>query len=576
MQLVLIVVGVTLLIFGTVMSERDRSARDLAENLRLHALVSQLSATFVRIPSERLESSVEASLGRLGQALNVDVVRVVCVSEDGHPAVMSTWIANEDVPQPPHTQEHFPWMMSELFAGRPVIVEDARLLPDAVAADRAGLVELGMLSVLVLPLVAEEQVLGTLGFGSRAPRAWPDSIVAALRLVADLFANAILRKKTEAALTASELMKSAIVASLPTGVAVIDRGGAVRAVNDNWTQLMRESEDPTYPAVHVGDNLLESFRLAARHAPRLDEAVAGIVAVMSGARDRFVFEHARLSASGTRWWIMLVAPLRSFEPGGAVVTYAEITERRRAEEDAERSRRELAHVTRVSTMGALAVSLAHQLNQPLAAIMANAQAGVRLLDSCLADAGDLRPILSDVADDGRRAGDVIRRLRDLLKDGLAAYERVDLCASIRDIATLVQSDAVIRNVTVVMDFARTPAFVRGDRVQLQQVVLNLLVNALEASDAASGGGGRVEVCCRIREDGVAEVTIRDSGQGLDPALEELVFEPFYTTKTGGMGMGLSIARSIVEAHGGRIRIRNSPQRGAIAEFTLPLDRIEAT
>jgi signal transduction histidine kinase/integral membrane sensor domain MASE1 len=578
-QIVLIIVGVTLLILGTVLAERDRAARDLAENLSLHTMLSQLSATFVQLPGERLESTVDSWLARLGQALNVDAVRVVRITPGSEQqAVVSTWLATPDLPPPPNVKENFPWILAELSAARPVIIEDVRRLPEEAAVDRAGLLELGVLSTLILPLVADDRMLGTLGFGSYAPRAWPASIVAPLRLVAEVFASALLRKKTEEALTASEALKSAIVASLPTGVAVIDRAGAVRAVNDHWTHLMRENEDPAYPAVHVGDNLVESFRLAARHNPRLAEAVAGISSVMSGASDRYGFEHARSSDGATRWWTMLVAPLRSFEPGGAVVTYAEITEQRRAEQEADRSRQELAHVTRLSTMGALAVSLAHQLNQPLAAIMANAQAGIHLLENSAngADAAELRAILADVVDDDRRASDVIRRLRDLLKSGRAGYERVDLCTCIQDIASLVKSDAVIRNVTVTLDLPRASAFVRGDRVQLQQVVLNLLVNALEASDAASGGGGRVEVACRCRDDGVAEVTIRDSGPGLDAALEEQVFEPFYTTKPGGMGMGLSIARSIVEAHGGRIRIRNaSGQGGVVAEFTVPLDRVDS-
>jgi signal transduction histidine kinase len=577
-QLVLIIVGVTLLILGTVIAERDRTARDLAENLWFHALLSQLSATFVQVPGDRLEAAVDVWLGRLGHALKVDAVRVVRFSEaEPDPVVVANWSAETELPPPANVRQTFPWMAAELLAGRAVMIEDARLMPDEAAIDRACMLDMGILSTLVLPLVSEQRMFGTVGFGARTPRTWPEPIAAALRLVSDVFASALLRKKTEDALTASEAMKSAIVASLPMGVAVIDRAGAVRAVNDNWTHLMRESEDPAYPAVHVGDNLVESFRLAARHNPRLTEAVSGIAAVMSGARGSFTFEHALFMDGGTRWWTMLVAPLRSFESGGAVVTYAEITEHRRAEREADRGRQELAHVTRVSTMGALAVSLAHQLNQPLAAIMANAQAGIHLLDTSdsATFAADLRAILADVVDDDRRASDVIRRLRDLLKSGHAAHERVDLGASVQDIASLVKSDAVIRNVTVTLDLARASAFVRGDRVQLQQVVLNLLVNALEASDAASGGGGRVEVNCRCRDDGVAEVTIRDSGRGLDPALEEQVFEPFYTTKAGGMGMGLSIARSIVEAHGGRIRIRNaSAQGGAVAEFTLPLDGAE--
>jgi two-component system sensor kinase FixL len=365
-------------------------------------------------------------------------------------------------------------------------------------------------------------------------------------------------------------MKTAILESLTSGVAVIDRGGRVRAVNENWSQMMRESEGPSYPAVHVGDNLLESFRAAAERGNlRLMDAVTGVAAVMDGARDRFSFEHVEPKEGG-RWWAMLVARLKDAD-GGAVVTYAEITERRRAELDAQRSRQDLAHVGRLSTMGALAVSLAHQLNQPLAAIMANVQSAQRLLDRPRVDLPELRAILGDVVADDRRAAEVIQRLRELLKKSGADLSRVDLAAAINDVATLVQSDAVIRNVALTIDCdGGGQLFVHGDRIQLQQVVLNLLVNALEAFADAPGAERTIRVMCLPHGD-LARVVVSDSGVGFDAGAEEVVFEPFYTTKPGGMGMGLSIARSIVEAHGGHIAIRRERQPGTTIEFTLPLD-----
>jgi two-component system sensor kinase FixL len=263
-----------------------------------------------------------------------------------------------------------------------------------------------------------------------------------------------------------------------------------------------------------------------------------------------------------------VVPLDRPE-GGAVVTRADVTDLRRAELDVQRVRQELAHVGRVSTVGELTASLAHELYQPLTAIMTNAQAARRMLAATSPDISQIQTILSDIVNDDRRASDVIERLRDLLRKGELEMAPVDLASTIRDVANLLRSEALVKHVTVTLDLDGFPVVVMADRVQLQQVMLNLLHNAMEAMADGRHHPTTVVVRCRSRAD-MAVVSVSDTGPGLVAGKEEMVFEPFYTTKKDGMGMGLSIVRSILESHGGSIHASNIERGGAIFEFTLPL------
>jgi len=220
-------------------------------------------------------------------------------------------------------------------------------------------------------------------------------------------------------------------------------------------------------------------------------------------------------------------------------------------------------------MGELTASLAHELSQPLTGILTNAQAARRFLDATAPDLGELRNILSDIVDDDKRAGEVLHRLRDFLRKGEPQRLLLDLNVLIRDVAKLLSSDALIRNVTVTLDLAPTPLIVTGDRVQLQQVVMNLVINAMDAM--ADGDAAQRTIALRSKGEDVqvAHALVEDTGTGLREATEELIFEPFFTTKPTGMGMGLSIAKSIIEAHGGLIWATNNPARGATVHFALP-------
>jgi signal transduction histidine kinase len=243
--------------------------------------------------------------------------------------------------------------------------------------------------------------------------------------------------------------------------------------------------------------------------------------------------------------------------------------RRRSEMEGQRLRQDLAHVGRVSTMGQLTASLAHELNQPLTAILSNAQAAQRILDSPKADIEEIREILTDIVEDDKRAGEVIYRLRGFLKKSDLQLATLDVGELVSQVARLVTSDAIIRNVAIRLELSAELPPVCGDRVQLQQVVLNLLMNALDAM-RESGAGERAIVLrtSAVGPDGVA-VEVEDSGVGIEGADLDHVFHAFYTTKPEGLGMGLAIARSIVEAHGGRLTARNNPAGGATFSFTLP-------
>jgi PAS domain S-box-containing protein len=250
--------------------------------------------------------------------------------------------------------------------------------------------------------------------------------------------------------------------------------------------------------------------------------------------------------------------------------FANLLSRKQTELDLQKLRQDLAHVNRVATIGALTTSLSHELNQPLTAILSNAQAAQRLIEVDPMDLGEVREILKDIVEDDKRAGAVIHRLRDLLRKGSLDFTDLDVNELVGDVARLVSGDVALRHVSLRLELAPELPRVRGDRVQLQQVVLNLVLNGLDAMQE-SAARGRTLVLRTAKESSAAvRVATRDSGAGIDAADLDHIFHAFYTTKSAGLGMGLAIARSIVEAHGGRLTAENNPDGGATFSFTLPV------
>jgi C4-dicarboxylate-specific signal transduction histidine kinase len=248
----------------------------------------------------------------------------------------------------------------------------------------------------------------------------------------------------------------------------------------------------------------------------------------------------------------------------------DITARRQAELTIQRQQGELAHISRVSTMGQLASALAHELNQPLGAILRNAEAAELFLKSPTPDLEELRAIIADIHRDDQRAGNVIESLRLLLKRRDIEMRPLDPRKLAEEVTTLVRAEAIGRRVTIELKAAPALPLVRGDRVQLQQVLLNLIMNGMDAVGASVPEKRRVKLSARHDGNGFVEVAISDSGAGIPPAIMQGMFQPFVTTKAQGMGMGLLISRTIVEAHGGRISAQNNPEGGATFRFTVPI------
>jgi C4-dicarboxylate-specific signal transduction histidine kinase len=246
----------------------------------------------------------------------------------------------------------------------------------------------------------------------------------------------------------------------------------------------------------------------------------------------------------------------------------DLSERKRAEESRRELESDFARMNRVSMMGELAASLSHEITQPIASARNNARAAQNFLDMQPAELGEVREALACVVDDVDRAGDIIDRIREHMKKAPPRMERFDLNAAINEVIVLARSAIIGNGVSVNTRLADGPLPVRGDRVQLQQVVLNLILNAVEAMGSAEGGPRELLITTEQNHADVA-VAVHDSGPGIPPTQLERVFEAFYSTKPGGTGMGLSICRSIIDAHGGRLWADVNRPRGALFQFTVP-------
>jgi C4-dicarboxylate-specific signal transduction histidine kinase len=271
-----------------------------------------------------------------------------------------------------------------------------------------------------------------------------------------------------------------------------------------------------------------------------------------------------------RWLLIRAVPLRD-ETGKIIKWYgasADVEDRRRAEETLRKAQAELAHVARVTTMGELAASIAHEVNQPLSAIVNNGGACLRWLASEEPNLGEAREAARRIIHDGSRAGEVIARIRALLQKTDAEKSRLDINQTIREVVTLTRNEATGKGVSLRMELAVGLLPVLGDRVQLQQVILNLIMNGIEAMSSVTDWPRDLLISSCQHESDKALVAVRDSGVGLDGQDLEKIFDAFYTTKPQGMGMGLAISRSIVEDHGGRLWAAPNDGPGVTFQFTL--------
>ena len=365
-------------------------------------------------------------------------------------------------------------------------------------------------------------------------------------------------------------LHGALLASLQDHVAILDENGIVLAVNDSWRRYAATSNGPLFHRVRARESYLAACRSAAEHGDALAAGVlAGVTSVLSRVQRRFEIEYEQEHDGRQEVYVKSVEALERSD-GGAVVTRSNVTARRQAERQIEEQRRELSHLARVAVLGQLSGAIAHELNQPLAAILSNAEAARQLLHRQPADLEELDDILRDIAADDQRAAAVIHRLRALLRRGDRQLQAIDGRELVGEVLELARSELMTRqvNATAVVEPALLSFY--GDRVQMQQVLLNLILNGCEAMSTTAVSDRRLVLTAGTDAAGSVCFAVRDHGTGIPPELSESLFEPFVTTKPDGLGLGLSISQTIVAAHGGRLWAENNTGGGATLHCLLPV------
>ena len=581
----------------------------LKERLRFETLLSELSAGLIHVPAGSIDAALERALQQVVTFLGVDR-GTVDVEQEGGRGVRIAW-ALPGLGESPHVMdaEQFPWTAKQLGRGDIVCFSQVDELPAEAATDRTSYERMATHSKVALPLSAGGPMLGVLSFGSvRSPRAWPAELVERLRLLSEAFASTLERKRVELSL-AERLRFEKLLSSLSTTFSHLSAGDFNREVQHalhrvvdflgvargSLIEFSRDGSTAHSWAIEEWMDVGEFPWMTAR----LQHGDVVSFSALETLPDEAAVD--RQSYRAHRVKPQMAMPLMA---GGTVVgglvfstgeaerpqsdelvlmqqlhllgeVFANALSRKQGELETQRLRQELTHIGRVSAMGELTASLAHELKQPLSAILYNAETAQDLLAADAVDLEAVREILSDIVADDKRATAVIERLRILIKKGDLEFAPLDVNEIVGEVAWLVKSDVLIRNVSMSLELAPDLPSVLGDRVQLQQVVLNLVQNGLEALRPPSAGPRTLVI--RTARDGAAAVTVavQDSGTGIDEKDMERIFEPLYTTKADGLGMGLAIVRTIVDAHDGRLRAANNEHGGATVHFTLPVERKDA-
>ncbi len=670
--------------------ERKRSADLMRERFAFETLLSDLSAAFINLPVNDLDGEIERWLARIGEFLGVDRSAVAQVF-DGRITITHSWVAAGLVwLSPVVIAEGFDWVVKRMRKGDVLAYGRLDDAPPAARREREHCRRYGVKSIAAIPLEVGGTLLGILVFSSvRAQRDWPDDLIHRLRLVAQVFANAMLRRRAEEALRSSENRLRSIVRATPAGIGLVrdrimleindricamvgyrreeltnkntrvlyptqeeyeyvgretvrqieERGGGT--VETRWKRrdgsiihvllystpldtadpskgityaalditerkraeaALTESEqnyrqvfdaandavlvhDPVTGAVlDVNKTTLEVYGFAYEEALRADvgtfssgeppytrsEALAYIRrAVEEGPQ---LFEWHSKRTNGELLWQEV--NLRTATIGGELRVLAvvrDITDRKKAEAQAQQHLAELTRAWHANMLGEMASGLAHELNQPLCAIVNYSSGCLRLTRRPDCSVGTVKGPIEQIAAQAQRAADIVKRIRGLIARHEPQRATLNIESILTDAVHMLKDEAVAHNVAIIARLQANLPPIRGDNVEVEQVVLNLMRNAIDAMNDPTITHRNLTVSSRLADGHEIEVAVADTGRGIPPGQSERIFESFFTTKPGGLGIGLSLSRRIIEAHDGRLWAESDGQCGATFRFTLPVE-----
>ena len=524
---------------------------------------SSTPAHSIEVPSEILRKWQEI-VDLLAEIMHVPSASIMQVDPPQIKVFVSS--ASKGNPCQPGAPDTGPYCATVMRTGQPLLVPDA-LENDAWKVNPH--VRLGIISYLGVPISwPDGRIFGTICVRDNKRNDYSEAYLKLLLhfrdvLQADLKSFARLQGEIEQ----REAKIRRLVDANIIGIFVWDVEGRILEANDAFLRIIQyDREDLVAGRVCWTDLTPPEWR---------DDTAQRVVEVMTTGtvqpREKEYFRK-----DGSRVPVLVGGAAVGEEPRQAIAFVLDLTERKRAEADARESEgrnremeMELAHANRVATMGQLTASIAHEVKQPIAAAVSNAQAALLWLDRQPPDLEEVRQALASIVKDGMRAGDVVDHIRDLIKKAPPREDRLEINAAIREVIELTRGETGKNGVAVQAELADGLPLIRGDRVQLQQVMLNLIINAVEAMTGVSEGPRELLISTAKSETGGVRVAMRDSGPGLAPADLERLFTAFYTTKPKGLGLGLSICRSIVEAHGGRLWASANAPRGAVFQFALP-------
>ena len=547
-------------------TDRIRSAGELADRLSFETLLSELSGRFVNVTIEQVDSEINDAMQKICEHLGFDLA-ALWQWTSGDPRFFTMTHLYRPMPGPPPPEriealDMFPWCLQQLAAGK-IIAVSTDDLPAEASRDQETWRHYGIKSILTFPLSAGGRpFFGALGFNTiREKRQWPEAVVKRLQLVAEIFANVLSRKNSEQILRESEERLDLAASSADIGMWVLDaHTGHIWASDKARVMFGFGLDEELYL-----EKIIDVCHPDDRERIRLNIEMSLESGEYSGNEYRILLPDGRI-----RWLTTRGRPYLGLSgtPERIMGVAMDITERKLIQAEIHRTRTELLRVERMSSLGELVASLAHELNQPLAAILSSTQAALRFLQSTSPDLNLIRTILQNVVYDDKRAAGVITSLRSLVKKEEREKEVLSIHEVLEDVLNLFRSEAIIRNVEIKTDFESSLPSVYGDRIQLQQVVLNLITNAVEVVAELPYDRRSIILRTQATDQGV-QVAVRDFGTGIDPSRLDDIWEPFFTTKKAGLGMGLSICRSIIRAHEGRIWAENNPDWGTTFAFEIP-------